>query len=88
MPASKSDIRGWLDAAQAEGGTHMIVFCDTYDYHGGGGDRCCYPVTVTADQDARDVIEKNNDRLMEVYSLTGAHTIDAQLSAARAFNYD
>lgn len=88
MPASKSDIQGWLAKAQEKGATHLIVRCDPFDYHGGGHDGCCYPVEVMPGEDPRERSEDSGDRLMEVYSLTGKHAIEEQMSEVRAFHYD
>lgn len=102
MTALLQDIKGWIARAQAGGATHMIVVCDTYDHDdfpvfvsadedvrevearmlrpngsqttfGGRG-----PQTTTW----------CSQKIMEVYSLTGNHTIESQLSERRAFHYD
>jgi hypothetical protein len=48
---------------------------------------CCYPVWVMADEDVRQVA-LGGGRLMEVYSLTGKHTVEDQMKESRAFHYD
>jgi hypothetical protein len=32
MAATKQDIIGWLDRGKAQGATHVIVVCDTFDW--------------------------------------------------------
>jgi hypothetical protein len=89
MPASRDDIRRWLDAARAENATHLIVKCDTFDYTGGRSDGCCYPIPVRHGEDVREKAVANGDRLMEIYSLTGTHSVEEQLATSgRVFNYD
>ena len=87
MAASKEDIVGWVkEGAKKKGATHVLIVCDTFDYED-------YPVYVMAGQDVRKVASENNGpnmtRLMEVYSLTGKHTLAEQFAqAGRVFNYD
>lgn len=91
MPASRSLILRWLEEAKANGATHLVVRCDTFDYHGDAGDSCCYPVFVTEtneDDVRKEAVGSGGDRLMEVYSLTGKHTVEAQMRERRAFHYD
>lgn len=82
MPATKKHISEWFERGLAQGATHMIVVCDTFDHED-------YPVFVKQDQSAREVAAeydgKNMQRIMEVYDLR----IDkaAQLSEHRAFHY-
>lgn len=82
MATSKLTISNWFDEGIAEGATHMIVVCDTYDYED-------YPVFVKAGQDARAVSRANNgvnmQRVMEVYNLSMDK--EQQLNEHRAFNY-
>lgn len=83
MGTTREEIRAWLSEGKAQGATHTIVVCDTYDYED-------YPVHVMPGEDARAKYEeyngKNMQRVMEVYS----HAIDheSQLSSPRAFNLD
>lgn len=80
---TRSDIKRWIDSAP-EGTTHMLVRWDSFD--GPGAD---YPVYVSSDQDVREEATKlNTDKLVEVYSLTGLHSIESQLGEHRAFHYD
>lgn len=85
MGTSKETIRHWLDEGTEEGATHVIVACDTLDYED-------YPVFVEPGQDPKEIAKQhdgpNMTRLMEVYSLTGKHTVEDQLNASRVFNYD
>lgn len=77
-------LRDWLTDVP-EGTTHVIIVCDTFDNDD-------YPVYVKKNQDAREVAKKYNgvnmQKVMEVYSLTGTHTINQQLAVRRSFNYD
>ncbi len=83
MGTSREDIRGWLARGKAEGATHMIVVCDTFDHED-------YPVFVQPDQDVRKVHEEYNgksmQRVMEVYSYK--KDLEEQLAQARVFNFD
>ena len=80
--ASKSDLIGWFKCGVAQGATHMIVVCDTFDYHD-------FPVYVTPDQNVLEEEKKyagvNMQKVMEVYNL--AMSMDAQMAQRRAFNY-
>jgi hypothetical protein len=87
MAATKADLVRWVkEAAKKKNVTHVVIVCDTFDYED-------YPVEVLKGQDVREVAKANNGpnmtRLMEVYSLTGKHTLDEQFAqAGRVFNYD
>lgn len=82
MAATKEDIEGWIKQGQAEGATHLIVVCDTFDYDD-------YPVFVMPGQDARKEYEsrngKNMQRVMEVYNLS--KDIEDQLKQYRAMEF-
>lgn len=82
MAATMSDIRGWFERGVAEGATHMIVVCDTFDHED-------YPVFVAPDEDVREKEKsysgKNMQRVMEVYNL--GMDMGDQLGQHRAFNY-
>ena len=82
MGTTRGDIRLWIDRAKAEGATHMLVVCDTYDYTD-------YPVSVKPDQDAREVFKRydgpNMAKVMEVYDLR--IDTEAQLTEHRAFHF-
>lgn len=85
MAASVEDIRRWLKSAP-KGTHHMVVVCDTFDYED-------YPVYVGEGEDTREVADnfngKNMQQVMEVYSLTGKHTMESQLvRGTRVHNYD
>lgn len=86
MATTREDIRGWLKEGRREKATHVVIVCDTFDYED-------YPVNVKKGEDVRAVVAKysgpNMQKVMEVYSLTSKHTIEAQLKqAGRVFNYD
>ena len=82
MAKGIDDIKEWLERGKEEGATHVIVFCDTYDYDD-------YPVMVQPGEDAREVVNKRDGKnmslAMEVYNLS--MDIEKQLEEDRAFNY-
>lgn len=82
MPTTASDIKGWIERGKANGATHLIVACDTFDWED-------YPVFVYAGQNAREKAAeydgKNMQKLMEVYNLD--QNIEKQLKEHRSFNY-
>lgn len=83
MAASNSDIGFWFDRLKAEGATHMVVVCDTFDYED-------YPVPVKPGQSARDVAKQydgeNMQQVMEVYNLSMDRNTQVN-TRARVFNY-
>lgn len=85
MPATQDDIFGWLAEGKFQGATHVIVVCDSFDYDD-------YPVYVMPGEDPMKVAtaygQKPMQRVMEVYSLTGKHSLAAQMEVRRAFFYD
>lgn len=80
MAATRADIEGWFDSGVAQGATHMIVKCDTFDWSD-------YPVYVTPDEDVHERDEGNKDRTMEVYLLDPARKAE-QMVMHRAFVYE
>jgi len=87
VAATKKEIRQWLEDAEKEGATHVIIVCDTFDHED-------YPVKVMPEDDVKKKMCEysfdagNMQKVMEVYSLTGKYTIDMQLDEFRAFHYD
>lgn len=88
MSTSVADIREWLKAAKKQTNvTHVIIACDTFEYED-------FPVYVHKGEDVRERARhyQNPSKMstvMEVYSLTGKHSMEDQLnSAGRNFNYD
>lgn len=82
MPAAtRAEIAKWIEQAQEEGASYLIVVCDTFDW----GD---YPVTVMPDQEfwvEYDRLNgKNMQRIMEVYDLN--HDIGAQMRERRTWH--
>lgn len=79
---SKSAIENWFDRGIAQGATHMIIVCDTFDHDD-------YPVFVMAHEDVRareaSYSGNNMQRVMEVYNLSVDK--DIQMAQRRAFNY-
>jgi hypothetical protein len=83
MGTSRATIRGWLERGLAEGATHVIVVCDTFDHDD-------YPVMVQPGEDVREKSEeysgKEMQRVMEVYNLS--MDIDAQVETdVRVWNF-
>lgn len=81
MAANKEMIREWLEEGKAEGNTHVIVVCDTYDWDD-------YPVycgslAVTNEKIAY-YSTASMQRIMEVYDLR--IDIEKQLAAGRVWN--
>lgn len=76
---SKTEIGTWFDRGVADGATHMIVVCDTFDWDD-------YPVYVSPQQDPAKVKKQydrvNMQKVMEVYDLAGDR--EAQLNMGRA----
>jgi hypothetical protein len=85
MGTSKAELRNWVQAGQKKGATHVVIVCDTYDWED-------YPIYVMPEEDVSLVVTahsgKNMQTVVEVYSLTGKHTIEAQLSEHRARHLD
>lgn len=83
MGTTREEIREWLERGKAEGATHMIVVCDTFDHED-------YPVFVKKGEDVRKVHAEYNgqnmQRVMEVYSY--AKDLEEQLAAPRVHNFD
>lgn len=79
MGTSKEDIRRWLKSGIAQGATHCIVVCDTFDHED-------YPHYVGPGENPRDYKPGEMQRIMEVYAL---HLdIESQLAEFRAFHYE
>ncbi len=79
MAASKQDIRRWFLTGRAQGATHMVVVCDTFDHED-------YPVFVKPGENPRDRQSDGMGRVMDVYAM---HLdMEAQLAEERAFHYD
>lgn len=83
MGTTRDEIREWLERGKAQGATHMIVVCDTYDYED-------YPVFVMPGEDVKakhaEYNGQNMQRVMEVYSY--ARDLEEQLAAPRVHNLD
>lgn len=87
MPATRNDINHWLDRLYEDPNlTHMIVRCDSFEFSGHVGDKCCYPVYVEQGEDVHKRAHEGGDRLMEVYSRN--HTREEQMNEHRAHHYD
>lgn len=77
---SREEISGWFDRGVAEGKTHMVVVCDTFDWDD-------YPVYANDEQSARFIFSNpgSMQKAMEVYNLKGDKT--EQLNRRCAFNF-
>lgn len=80
---SQREIRRWLREGKADGATHTLIVCDTFDHSD-------YPrhIKVTSEEAARAAAQNNGamQRLMEVYS----HALDheSQLAEHRSYHYE
>ncbi len=80
MRISQDDIRRWLEAAKAEGATHVVVRSDDFSHE-------YYPHACHSASHAREVASKtdNMQSTVEVYKLS--MNWDEQLDTPRCFNY-
>jgi hypothetical protein len=83
MSTSKETLSLWFDQGVRNGFTHMIVFCDTFDWED-------YPVYTTSATEARAEVANTHGadmtKVMEVYNLQKDKA--AQMAEHRAFNYE
>lgn len=83
MATSQAEIRQWFIEGKAQGATHMIVACDTFDHED-------YPVYVKPGEKVREKYVEfnghNMQRVMEVYSLN--QDMESQISEYRAFHFE
>lgn len=78
---TRDDIKRWLDAAKAEGATHMIVKWDDFE-----GPYADYPVSVMPGEDPREVARRHSDPVVECYAL---HLpLEPQLAEHRAHHWE
>lgn len=79
MATTKKEISSWFDDGIKKGATHLIVFCDTFDYED-------YPVFVMPSENVRAKATGGNmQTVMEVYNLKMDKAL--QLKQDRSFNY-
>jgi len=83
MTTTRAEISQWFDEGAAQGATHMIIMCDTFDY-------CDYPTFITEPdpEKAKAIVDQKNQNMqqvMEVYNLSMDR--DTQLRQGLAFNY-
>jgi hypothetical protein len=85
MTATRKDIKEWVDEAQKKGARYLIVAVDTWDYDN-------YPVYVMPGEDIRKKYShyqgRDMQRVDEVYSFTGLHSVESQLKEHRAMHFD
>lgn len=83
MAAWLGQIKAWFEEAEAEGATHMLVVCDTFDWED-------YPVSVMPGQDPHEVAKRYDDtnmqRIMECYKISLGW--EPQSKERRAFHWD
>lgn len=79
--ATREDIARWFREGKAQGATHMIIVCDTFDWED-------YPVYVMPGENIQEKYGewKKKGRIMEVYSLH--KDMETQLNEHRAFHFD
>lgn len=84
MGTTQAEIRNWLLEGRAQGATHTIVVCDTFDHSD-------YPVHVEPGENVREKVAEYGDpnrmsRVMEVYS----HKLDheTQLAEHRSYHFE
>lgn len=77
---TKSQIAEWFDRGVAQGASHLVVVCDTYDWDD-------YPVFCANQEEAHKRVANPGEmqRIMEVYNLSKDK--EEQLNEHRAFNY-
>ncbi len=64
MAASRERIAKWFDTGKVNGQTHMVVFCDDFEYED-------YPSYVPDQSSLEEALSKdgrNMQRIMEVYN--------------------
>lgn len=83
MSADLETIKNWLERGRIKGATHVVIKCDTFDWSD-------YPHYVFPQDDVHKVADNlpPMTNLVEVYSLTGKHSIENQLKEFGAFHYD
>jgi len=77
MSTTRSTIREWLEAARADGCTHIAVMYDSFDHED-------YPVMVQTPAEYAERVTNSDDRVMEVYDL--GRDLEAQLAEDRAYH--
>ena len=81
MSAKLQEIKNWLDEANKNKATHLIITVDTFDYEN-------YPVYVTSNKNIQKEIKRIESSSMqsidEVYNMS--LSIDKQLSEHRAYH--
>lgn len=77
---TQAEIRQWFIRGVAEGHTHLMVRCDTFDHDD-------YPVYRDSAEEARKLADdtSNMQSTHEVYNLKA--DMESQLAERRSFNY-
>ena len=80
MGTSRAEIETWFVDGVAEGKTHMVVLCDTFDW----GD---YPKYFSSEAEARKCVDApgSMQKAMEAYWLGGE--MSEQLNKRRCFQF-
>jgi 2-phospho-L-lactate guanylyltransferase (CobY/MobA/RfbA family) len=80
MRITKDDIRIWLEEAQEDGATHVVIRSDDFSHE-------YYPCKCFSEEEARMKADEsgNMQRTIEVYNLS--EDWDEQLDTDRNFSY-
>lgn len=81
MAARKSTLREWFEKGVERGKTHMVVFCDTFDFED-------FPVYCESAEAAREIHEApraSMETIEEIYNLSG--DMEEQLATRRCFEF-
>jgi hypothetical protein len=81
MSTSIAELSLWFDRGIAEGATHMVVVCDTFDHED-------YPVYCNSEKEAREKYANpgNMQRVMEVYHLS-SDKASQMIGGTRVLNF-
>ncbi|KKM82799.1 hypothetical protein LCGC14_1315970 [marine sediment metagenome] len=81
MSASEKEIKGWIEEAQRQKSSHLLIITDTFDYDN-------YPVFAHGKKDCMKKIEEYNDinmqKVEEVYNMR--RSIKKQFKENRSWN--
>jgi hypothetical protein len=101
MTATREDIEEWLEMGKELGATHVIIAADTFGYdnypvyvkhmeggHPAGGEMRSNGLSLGDVKHIYRLYHKDMQRVDEVYSLTGKHSIKSQLKEHRAKHFD
>ena len=81
MAARTSTIRDWFEKGVEQGKTHMVVYCDTFDWED-------FPVYCESAEAARKLHaapNANMETIEEIYNLSG--NMEEQLATRNCFEF-